>query len=434
MTLSLPRLFLLENRFLSAEAARKAVYQSSTHLILDEIVDKNMFLTSLQAHRPSLVLLGEDGTRDAAADEFLEICKVQLPPLAVLVLGESDSEQNVRSLLQSGAIAYLNNSHFDQLPQLLEEIVREHDDTDSEVQLRYEVRRAADAMRENQKMITIGRLTASIAHEINNPLASVTNLLYLISSEPRLPENARRYLEMAQGELQRVVQISRQTLSFYRETATPVRVHLSNLLDEVLVLYSRRLSEKHIEVVRQYIDQDEVTVFPGEIRQVFSNLVTNAIEATAVGGRLRLRLRKSRLWSDDEVLGLRVTVGDNGAGIDPAIRRRLGEPFFTTKGEGGTGLGLWVSQSIIKRYGGQLLMHSSTGAERHGTIFSVFLPTNMRPRMVAPSLLEGAKPLDPEASAGPGGTQKNNLPDRDVISMPDPPSENPSPRRASGND
>jgi two-component system NtrC family sensor kinase len=237
-------------------------------------------------------------------------------------------------------------------------------------------------LRENQKLVTIGRLTASIAHEINNPLESVTNLLYLLDMVPNLPDAAHQYLDLAQKELGRVVQIARQTLNFYRETAAPVRTHLSVLLDEVLVLYSRRIAEKKLEVVRQFIYDEPVMVYPGEMRQVFSNLVTNAIEASSPGGKLRLRTHRTRQWSDHEVIGIRVSVADTGTGIDRGLRHRLGEPFFTTKGQRGTGLGLWVTQSIIRRYGGNLQLHSSTAAQHHGTVFSVFLPTNMRPHAV----------------------------------------------------
>jgi signal transduction histidine kinase len=250
---------------------------------------------------------------------------------------------------------------------------------------RVELRDAAGMMRENQRLVTIGRLTGSIAHEINNPLESITNLLFLIDHEPGLSARVRDYLTMAQRELERVVQISKQTLNFYRDTASPVPIRLSELLDEVLVLYARRISDKRVKVIRRFGSEEPLVVFPGEIRQVFSNLIANAIEASAEHGKLYLRIRKSRFWGDPRIVGMRVTVADNGIGMSAEVSRRVGEAFFTTKGQGGTGLGLWVSHSIIERYGGNLFLKSSTG-ERHGTVFSILLPTNLRPQMVGGSV------------------------------------------------
>src|SRR5580704_13480561 len=207
------------------------------------------------------------------------------------------------------------------------------------------------------------------------------NLLYLMEIDSS-PEKSREYLKMAQRELNRVVQISKQTLSFSRETSAPVRLQLADLIEEVLVLYGRRIADKNLRIARQYESSETVTAFPGEMRQVLSNLVANAIEASETNGRIVLRIRDARKWSDRGVRGLRFSVADNGLGISPETRKRLGEPFFTTKGHAGTGLGLWVTRSILSRYGGNLQVHSSNSGERHGTVFSMFLPTNMRPLAV----------------------------------------------------
>lgn len=239
-----------------------------------------------------------------------------------------------------------------------------------------------EVLRENQKLITLGRLAASIAHEINNPLESITNLLYLIEQEAT--GKTAEYLKLAQRELTRVVQISKQTLTFSRETATPVRVQLPELIEEVLGLHARRIREKDLRLVRQYESSETVTVFPGEMRQVISNLISNAIEASSQGGRIVIRIRPSRRWTRHGARGLRLSIGDNGSGIPPEVRNRLGEPFFTTKGQGGTGLGLWVTRSILRRYGGDLRVRSSTSPKRHGTVFSLFLPLNVRPLTVLP--------------------------------------------------
>jgi signal transduction histidine kinase len=234
---------------------------------------------------------------------------------------------------------------------------------------------ALKAMRESQRLITIGRMSAEIVHEINNPLESVGNLLYLALHEPGIPERACEFLRAAEHEMQRVVHISKQTLSFSRESSEPIPIQVAELMDEVVALYSRRISQKKLSVVREYTAADPVLAFPGEIRQVLSNLVTNAIEASTPEGKLRLRVRqtfqyKAKGWGKP---GVRITVGDNGSGIPAIARKRLGEIFFTTKGETGTGLGLWVTNAIIARYGGTMRLRSSTG-ERHGTTFTVFLP------------------------------------------------------------
>lgn len=430
-TISLPKICLLANRFVNAHTVRKITRRAAINLTLQESSSREEFFTALQVYRPSLVLAGEDGLADLSLWELLEFARHADPAISVVVVGRDNAKDVAIRAIREGASDYVRASQLDRLPTVLERALHEQESGDTTARLRFEVRRAADAMRENQKMITIGRLTASIAHEINNPLASITNLLYLIGSDPDLPETVRKYLELAQGELQRVVQISRQTLTFYRETATPIRLRLSNLLEEVLVLYARRLIDKHIQIVRQYVDDDEVTVFPGEIRQVFSNLITNAIEASEVGGRLLIRLRRSRLWSDEGVLGLRVSIGDNGSGIDPHIRRRLGEPFFTTKGERGTGIGLWVTQSIVKRYGGHLFVHSSVHPERHGTIFSIFLPTNMGPKMVESPAFDGARAVGTDFVPRSNGSGKIAQHDGEVIPMPE---HSASPLRASGSD
>lgn len=240
--------------------------------------------------------------------------------------------------------------------------------------------RALETLRDNQKLIEVGRLASSIAHEINNPLESITNLLYLARQEPGLPPIAAEYLEMAEHEMDRVVTISKQTLNFSRETSQPVNVALSELLDEVLVLYRRRLNEKHIQVERRYSPAKPALIFPGEMRQVFSNLITNAIEACGTNGIISLRVRMASPMEEGGEPGVRVTIADNGGGIPPQIRHRLGEPFFTTKGQRGTGLGLWVTRSIVQRYGGRLRLRSTQHAKYHGTVFSLFLPLGKGPQ------------------------------------------------------
>jgi signal transduction histidine kinase len=240
-------------------------------------------------------------------------------------------------------------------------------------------------LRENQKLIALGRLAATIAHEINNPLESLTNLLYLMEIDHASQEKSAEYLKLAQRELNRAVQICKQTLTFSRETSAPVNVQLADLLEEVLVLYGRKIADKKLHIVRHYEFLDAIGIFPGEMRQVLSNLIANAIEASGEQGTLTLRIRNARQWSDRGVRGVRLTIADNGSGIPQDVLERLGEPFFTTKGQAGTGLGLWVTQSILNRYGGNLQIRSSILEGRHGSIFSIFLPTNLRTLTVVAS-------------------------------------------------
>ena len=236
----------------------------------------------------------------------------------------------------------------------------------------------ADFLRKNQKLIAMGRQVASITHEINNPLESIANLLFLLNEERELSSNAKSYLLLAQRELDRVIQISKQTLNFYRDTPKPVEVQISKLLDETLLLYSRKIQEKQLKISRKYDPGQTATVFPGGLRQVFSNLIVNAMEACPRGGTLCVRVRFASRWSDGTP-GVRITIADNGSGIDAAIRRTLGKPFLTTKGHQGTGLGIWVTMAILRQHGSILQNRSSVRPEKHGTVFSIFLPENMPP-------------------------------------------------------
>ena len=206
------------------------------------------------------------------------------------------------------------------------------------------------------------------------------------------------------------------------ETTGPVRAHIDELMEEVLSLYSRRMMEKNLRVERQYDCPEEAMVYPGEMRQVLSNLVTNAVEASSPNGRLRVRVRCTRSWSDHGVRGIRVSVGDNGSGIPLDVQRRLGEPFFTTKGQRGTGLGLWVTRAIVQRYGGEIQLRSSVDSRRHGTVFSIFVPTNLRPRVV-----ELAPPQNEQGTTRPASQTGS-----EVVSITRPAMHDPQRRRVNG--
>ena len=231
--------------------------------------------------------------------------------------------------------------------------------------------RAEEALRRNEKLATAGRLAAVVAHEINNPLEAVTNLLYLARHDPaRQPE----YLDQAEREVERVAAFAHQTLGFVRETVAPDTVEVADLLDQVLQLYQRRLQLKHIRVEKQYESGVSLCGYAGELRQLFSNLIINATDAMEDGGRLLLRVRRAQHWNHARRSGVRVTVADNGSGIAPRDASRIFEPFFITKEELGTGLGLWFSQGIAQKHGGVIRFRSrTTGPSQSGTVFSVFL-------------------------------------------------------------
>jgi signal transduction histidine kinase len=303
-------------------------------------------------------------------------------PIPVVLAGGRVAEGEAIRILREGATEVLQSGEMERLPSAIARALKVRQSGVLQTQAQQELDRTAVMLRENQKLITIGRLAASIAHEINNPLESITNLLFLLGQEKNLTPAVQNYLSLAQRELERVAQISRQTLNFSRETSGPVRAHIDQLFEEVLSLYSRRIMEKNLRVEREYDCPVEAVVYPGEMRQVLSNLITNAVEASSRHGRLRVRVRCTRDWNDPGVCGVRVSVADNGSGIPADVQRRLGEPFFTTKGQRGTGLGLWVTRSIVERYGGEIQLRSSVDPNRHGTVFSIFLPTNMRPHRV----------------------------------------------------
>jgi len=235
-------------------------------------------------------------------------------------------------------------------------------------------RLAEEALRKTEKLATAGRMAATIAHEINNPLEAIGNLLYLARHDK---EKADQYLELAEKEVQRVANIAQQTLGLVRETASALPVNLDGLLKEVLDLYSKRISVKKIEVELLSDGRAEVRGLSGELRQVFSNLIGNAIDAMPAAGRLRMRVERSRERSNARRPGVRVTVADTGSGIAPEHTQHIFEPFFTTKKDTGTGLGLWLSYSIVQKHGGSIRFRSRTMPEKSGTVFSVFLPEVM---------------------------------------------------------
>lgn len=382
LTPSVAKVLLLENDLASAHAVREGIRWAGLTVILETVGTREELLSRLPSVPIDLILAATTGLPGLPVTEILEYTRNVARPIPLVLIAKDGEAPDAMRTLRGGVSDYVQLAQLGRLPAIIERTLHEQRDSDGHARVQLEMDHAAEVLRENQKLLTLGRLAASIAHEINNPLESIMNLLYLMEIDHNSPEKSADYLKMAQRELNRVVQICKQTLTFSRETSAPVHLLLAELVEEVLALYGRKIADKNLRIVRQYESLQAVMVFPGEMRQVLSNLIANAIEATETDGRVVLRIRDARKWSDLGVRGLRFSVADNGSGIAPEARKRLGEPFFTTKGQRGTGLGLWVTRSILSRYGGNLQVRSSISEERHGTVFSMFLPTNMRPLAV----------------------------------------------------
>jgi PAS domain S-box-containing protein len=232
---------------------------------------------------------------------------------------------------------------------------------------------AEEALRRSEKLAAMGKMAGIVAHEINNPLESITNLFYLVQQHPSLDPVARGYVDIAEQELSRVAHITKQTLGFYRESAQPIPVSIPALIDDLLELQSRQLQKNKITVERQFRSFRLLQGSPVELKQVFLNLVCNAIEAMPEGGRLRITV--CDCFGSDMRPGIRVFLSDTGSGIKPEDARRLFEPFFSTKSTKGTGLGLWISKGIIHKYEGTIRFRTSQLRGGKVTCFSVFLPT-----------------------------------------------------------
>jgi nitrogen fixation negative regulator NifL len=316
------------------------------------------------------------------ADEF-EIAELNgrtLPfeewPLPRALRGEvfSDVELQVRRRDQAKwlVLSYSGAPVYDPNGNLIRAIITVRDVT--------EIKRSESALRDSErqllraeKLASAGRMAATIAHEINNPLAAVVNAVFLARTAEGLPEQARFALELAEQELARVTHITKQTLGFYNEPTEPSTVSLAQVVDEVLDLYTQKIKNKNITVRRKCSDVMAYTV-EGEFRQIVSNLITNSIDAVSSDGVLSVRvLGPCHLGGSRRMV--QVTVADNGEGVTPENLKRVFEPFFTTKPEFGTGLGLWVTGELVRKHAGRIRIHSRTGM---GTVVTLWLPMDRR--------------------------------------------------------
>lgn len=229
---------------------------------------------------------------------------------------------------------------------------------------------AEETLRHTEKLAATGRLAQTIAHEINNPLEALTNLIYLATYSDEC-QQIHGYLQQATKELERVAKITKQILSFHRETKVAVEMDFQEMVQSVLGLHMVQMEARKVTVDFQKGDLVNVRGFPGELRQVFANLIGNAIDASPEGGRLCIRVRRA---TERGVRGAVFTIHDEGPGIPPELRNRVMEPFFTTKELRGTGLGLWLANSIVMKHHGTLRFRSRRVAGASGTCFRVFLP------------------------------------------------------------
>ncbi len=234
---------------------------------------------------------------------------------------------------------------------------------------------AEDALRKQEKLATAGRLAASIAHEINNPLEAVTNTLYLALRDDSLKATTKGYLQTAEQELQRVAHITTQTLRFHRQSSSPAPVDLSDIADSVLALFRRRLAGKKIMVNAECERGAIANCFGDELRQVIANVVSNALDAMPQGGILRIRVKKTRSWAQGRPHGVKIVVADSGSGIPPEVLKRMFEPFVSTKEATGIGLGLWVTDGIVRKHGGTIRVRSRAKVQPTGTVFTIFIPS-----------------------------------------------------------
>src|SRR5437016_69890 len=342
-----------------------AVVESSEDAIFNKTLDGtvltwNRGAQQMYGYRPEEII-GKNVAVLAPPEKSMEIAGI----LERLRRGEKTAHFETERVTKDGRRIYVSLSIspvLDEEGKISEAATIARDITDRT--------RAEAALRHAEKLATAGELGATIAHEMNNPLAAVTNLAYLIRKNRSLDEKARKQLALLDQEVARMAHMTRRTLGFYRDASSPVPADMGQIMDEVLGIYARRIESKAIKVQKEYQRHSEMAVFPGEIRKVFSNLIANAIDAIRGQGTITIRVRNSRNWKYSALAGVRITVADSGIGIMPGDRRKIFEPFYTTKKETGTGLGLWLSKDIVQKHGGTIAVRS----KNTGTVFSVFIP------------------------------------------------------------
>jgi PAS domain S-box-containing protein len=235
-------------------------------------------------------------------------------------------------------------------------------------------RKSEEVLRKTEKLAAAARLSATVAHEINNPLEAIFNLVYVTKTDPAAPPSVVRQLTQVEAELERVAHITRKTLGFYRETGVSEQIDIAALVESVLSLYSHKFQAKDIKIERHFGHCPPLRGVPGELTQAISNLVSNAADAVSSEGTITVNLRCLEEGGSQMV---EMVVEDDGPGIPVEHHERIFEPFFTTKQDVGTGLGLWVTKGIVDRHGGTIhLVPRNGNSATSGAVFTVLLPVN----------------------------------------------------------
>jgi PAS domain S-box-containing protein len=250
-------------------------------------------------------------------------------------------------------------------------------------------KKAERALHTSERLAAVGRLAATIAHEINNPLAAVTNFVYL-AKQKAVSNDVREFLTGAQEELKRISHLTKQTLGFYRETQGASCVTLGSTLQSLVPVFSYKTRHKAVEIHTDIRQDPDIYAVPGEIRQLVANLLSNSIDAVGAAGKIRLRVSASTSCNGTCATGVKLTIADSGTGIALEARSKLFEPFFTTKKDIGTGLGLWICRNIVEKHHGRIRVKTNTVPGRSGTVFSVFLPANSQ--AMAPAIVGDRSP------------------------------------------
>jgi PAS domain S-box-containing protein len=260
---------------------------------------------------------------------------------------------------------------------------------------------AQQALVRTEKLAAVGRLAASIAHEMNNPLTSVTNLLYLIACDQTLNEATRGYVDLANTELDRVSRMSTQTLRFARRSVAPGQVSIEEVINGMILLFSGRLSHEMIAVSQRKRQVSTFYGYASEVAQILTNLLSNAIDAVGSSGKIIIAVQNSQDWRTSTPC-VAVSIADSGPGIPEQYRKKIWEPFFTTKSETGTGLGLWLVEETVRKNGGTIRMRTASSEKRHGTVFRLLLP------LQAPDIEEKPFEMDAGNPEKPGNQEKHD--------------------------
>ena len=372
---SITRILLVDDNPSDRALARRGLSGVGIALEIHEITNQEQLNETLAREGFDLVITDyqlnwNNGLR------VLEQVKSACPDCPVIMFTGSGDEEIAVEGLKQGLEDYVPKKpkRYASLAASVLRTLQRQSERRALIVMQQERARTAEALRLNEKFAELGRMAGVIAHEINNPLESVVNLLYIAQNHERLDPELKEHLLLAETELFRVAQITKQTLSYYRESTSPSETNLAELIESLISMFGPKINGR-VKVRRHFGKVNPVSAYTSQIRQVFSNLISNAIEAMgSEGGVLAIHVHESRKWNQPSVRGVRVTISDTGQGIAKDDRKRLFEAFFTTKGEKGTGLGLWVSYGIVVRHSGTIHVRSLQNAQEHGTVFSVFLP------------------------------------------------------------